>query len=79
MYGDVDFGDDAVTGPVRRTAEDASMDRVTIFGEVSYTLMVLNFVLSGGVQSAADGDDFGGVDFDPERAMFVSGSLRLSI
>ena len=78
MSGDVEFGYDNLLGETHVTAEDARMDRVTIFGEASYTLMVLNFVIGGGWQEGPDdlGDDDG---YKPEGAAFGSAALRLSI
>ena len=81
MTGDVEMGYASIAGPVRVTADDARMERFTAFGEVSYTLMVLNFVLGGGVQAGPDmSEDFPYVtDFDGDGAWFASGSLRVSI
>ena len=80
LAGDVEMGYATLAGPARLTAEGARMDRVLVFGEVSYTLMVLNFVLSGGVQSGPDLDDFPeGPDFRADGAWFASAAMRLSI
>ena len=78
VYGDIEFG--YASGP-RLTAEDARMERVTFFGGVSYTLMVLHFVLEGGWQEAppliegiVEGDDY-----SPDSTFYATGSLRISI
>ena len=78
MTGDVELGYGTLTGPVRLTAEDASMDRLTAFGELSFTLMVMNFVIGAGAQSAADVDE-SITDFDSSAAWFASAAMRLSI
>jgi hypothetical protein len=80
MQGDVELGYQSLVGPVRLTAEDARIDRVTFFGEVSYTLMVLNFVLSAGWQQGPDDIDDGiGTGYEAEGAPYASAVLRLSV
>lgn len=80
MYGDVELGYEGTVAAVRLIAPDARMERVTVFGSVSYTLMVLNFVLGGGWQEAPpaiDGADAG--EYSPSGALYASAALRLSI
>jgi len=81
IIGDVHFGYDASTGPVRLTADAARMERVTFFGELSYTLMVLNFVLAGGWQQGPDPIDDGveGDDYAADGSFYASAVMRLSI
>ena len=80
MQGDVEMGYATLLETVRVTAEDARIDRVTFFGELSYTLMVLNFVLSAGWQQGPDDIDDGvGSGYEAEGAPYASAVLRLSI
>ena len=80
MQGDVEIGYTTLLEPVRVTAEDATIDRLTVFGELSYTLMVLNFVLSAGWQQGPDDIDDGvGTGYEAEGAPYASAVLRLSV
>ena len=81
IFGDVAFGYAGVGGPAHVVDEDASMERVTVFGELSYTLMVLNFVVAGGWQSGPDPieDGVGGDDYDGGGTPYASVAMRLAI
>jgi hypothetical protein len=80
MQGDIELGYASFAGPIRLTAEDARIDRVTIFGEMSYTLMVLNFVLSAGWQQGPEElEDGVGTGYEAEGAPYASAVLRLSV
>lgn len=81
IYGDVDLGYDSGFGAVRLTADDARMQRLTVFADASYTLMVLNFVLGAGWQEApptiegtVEGDAF-----SPSGTFYATAALRVSI
>lgn len=82
IHGDLDLGYDGASGPSRLTADDMRMQRLNAFGTVSYTLMVLNFVLGAGWQEAPpevpDGNA-AGADWSPGSAFFGTLVLRLSI
>ena len=81
IAGDLDFGYDSGAGATHLTAEGAVMERLTVFGEVSYTLMVLNFVLGAGWQEGPELDDdaLGSDDYDAPGTAYGSAALRISI
>lgn len=81
ISGDLGFGYDSGAGATHLTAEGAVMERMTVFGEVSYTLMVLNFVLGAGWQQGPELDDAAltGDDYDAPGAAYGSAALRISI
>ena len=81
ISGDIDMAYDSGAGATQVTASGAVMERVMVFGEVSYTLMVLNFVLGGGWQEGPDPDDgaLAPDDYDAPGAGFASAALRISI
>lgn len=81
ISGDLELGYDSGAGATRVNATDVQMDRVTIFGEVSYTLMVLNFVLGAGWQQGPALDDgaLTADGYDAPGAAYASAVLRLSI
>ncbi|HUF12095.1 MAG TPA: hypothetical protein VMN78_03255 [Longimicrobiales bacterium] len=81
VYGDVDLAYDSGFGAVRVTADGARMERLTVFADASYTLMVLNFVLGAGwqeappaVQGTVEGDAY-----SPSGTFYATAALRLSI
>ncbi|HEX7119647.1 MAG TPA: hypothetical protein VF212_12705 [Longimicrobiales bacterium] len=72
----------AETDPIRVTFEDFDNDRFALFGNVSWTLLILHLVGELGWQSGADqvGVFPAGVDFDAEDGRFFGSlALRLSI
>ena len=80
IYGDLELGYDSGFGATRVPADDVTMERLIAFGSVSYTLMVLHFVIGGGWQEAPpaiQGADTG--DWAPTGAFFGSFALRVSI
>lgn len=80
-WGDIDFGYDSALGATRLTAEGARMERLTFFGGVSYTLMVLHFVLEGGWQEAPPAIDgtVEGDDYSTAGTFYATSVLRISI
>lgn len=81
VHGDIDFGYDSALGGTHLTAEGARMERLTFFGGVSYTLMVLHFVLEGGWQEAPPAVEgtVEGESWSPRGTFYASGVLRISI
>lgn len=84
---DVDFGFNDPTSfapnPIRISFEDFDNGRFALFGNVSWTVLILSLVGEVGWQSGADvipGALPGGVDFDAEGSNFFGSlALRLSI
>ncbi|HEX6588831.1 MAG TPA: hypothetical protein VF039_07410 [Longimicrobiales bacterium] len=81
ISGDVELGYESLAGFARATAPDVVMERVTVFGEVSYTLMVLSFVLGGGWQEGPQLDEgaLAGDEYDAPGTGYASAALRLAI
>lgn len=70
-------------GPIRISVDDFENDRFALFGNVSWTLLILNLVAEFGWQSGADAVPAplpANIDFDAEGSRFFGSlALRLSI
>lgn len=79
LAGDVEMAWALPPTRAQRTGSDRRMDRLSAFGELSYTLMVVHFVVGGGWQEGPPATGDAALDGHVGDAVYATASLRMSI